>query len=63
MKKDEQAMKNWKKVCYFAGGVIYASGSLRKLVVNGNQVAAYRVSDINIYEEETGNPQRHRRGK
>jgi hypothetical protein len=56
-------MKNWKKVCYFAGGVIYASGNLRKLVVNGNQVAAYRISDISTYEAETENSQQHRRGK
>lgn len=56
-------MKNWKKVCYFAGGVIYASGNLRKLVVNGSQVAAYRISDISTYDAETGDSQRHRRGK
>lgn len=56
-------MKNWKKVCYFAGGVIYASGNLRKLVVNGNQVAAYSVSDISTFDAETGNPQRHQREK
>lgn len=54
-------MKSWKKAGYFAGGVIYASGDLRKIVVNGNKVAAYRVSDMNTCETETGNSQRNRR--
>jgi hypothetical protein len=56
-------VKRWKKTGYFAGGVIYASGNLRKLVVNGNKVAAYKVSDMNIYEPEAGNSQRNRRRK
>ena len=56
-------MKSWKKIGYFAGGVIYASGDLRKLIVNGNKVAAYKVSDINICYTGAGNSQLDRRSK
>jgi hypothetical protein len=56
-------MKSWKKVCNFAGGIIYASGDLRKLMVNGNQVAAYKASDVTARGTETGNSQGNRRGR
>lgn len=56
-------MKSWEKVCYFAGGVIYASGDLRKLIVNGNQVAAYRVSDMTLRKTETSSSQSDRSGR
>jgi len=56
-------VRNWKKVCYFAGGVIYASGDLRKLVVNGNQIATYKICDMNMHESETTDIRRNRRGR
>lgn len=46
-------MINWKKVCYFAGGVIYASGDTRKIIINGREVAFYKVTAGNLYEPET----------
>jgi hypothetical protein len=56
-------MKSWKKIGYFAGGVIYASGDLRKMIVNGNKGDAYKVSDMNICDTGAGNSQRDRRRK
>ena len=50
-------------MAYFAGGVIYATGDLRKLIVNGNKVAAYKVSDMNICDTGAGNSWRDRRAK
>jgi len=56
-------VKSWKKIGYFAGGVVYASGDLRKLIVNGNKVAAYKVSDMNICDIGADNSRRDRRRK
>ena len=53
-------MRNWKKVCYFAGGVIYASGDIRKIIVNGREVASYKVTGADRYEPEIPEESRSR---
>ena len=56
-------MRSWKKTDYFAGGIIYACGDLRKIVINGNKTITYKVSDMKICETNIGNHRTDRRMK
>lgn len=41
-------MKEWKKVGYFADGVIYVCGNKRKIITSGNLAVYYEVKGLEI---------------
>ncbi|MFC2001196.1 hypothetical protein ACFLUZ_01680 [Chloroflexota bacterium] len=45
-------MKEWKKVTFFADGVIYACGNKRKIVTSGNTAVYYELKgqDVRWYQ-------------